>query len=116
MAKQTFDRAGFFAVLDAERMTRDLSWRQVAKETGMSASTFTRLRDGHGPDLDSLGVLCNWIGLDPGAFYPTVNRLGKFSLGWFVAELAGDNTLSPTARTAIRKVVVGVYEALKELP
>lgn len=116
MAKQTFDRAAFFATLDATRISHGLSWRQVADETGISASTFTRLGQGHAPELDVFGTLCGWLGITPTDFFDYGEVRGSTWLAKFVSEIHIDDALSPAAREAISKVMVGVYEALKELP
>ena len=52
LAKRSFDAAGFFAALDAQRRSTKKTWKQVAGEAGLSASTLTRLAQGHRPDID----------------------------------------------------------------
>jgi transcriptional regulator with XRE-family HTH domain len=41
-------------VLDQQRATRGMSRRGVARETGLSFSTFTRIRTGKAPDAHAL--------------------------------------------------------------
>ena len=50
--------------LDARRLERGLSWRDLAEITGLSASTFSRLADGNRPDADALVTLLVWLDLD----------------------------------------------------
>jgi transcriptional regulator with XRE-family HTH domain len=58
------DVAELFRQLDARRRWRGLSWRALARELGLSASTLTRLRDGGGaPDADALMTLLVWLGV-----------------------------------------------------
>lgn len=70
-----------YAALDVHRETQGLSWRDVARITGLSASTFTRLRHGRSLDLDGYVVCCRWLGLPLEAFttdqvtYPTPETL-----------------------------------------
>ena len=116
MARRTFDRAAFFATLDATRISRGLSWRQVADETGISASTFTRLGNGHAPELDAFGVLCAWLSITPTSFFGFGVMGASAGPARWVSEIHSDPALSPTARVALGKVVVGAYEALKDLP
>ena len=74
MAKRAkFDGIAFYAALDGERQARQFTWRRVAQESGVSASTLTRIAQGKHPDVDSLAALSVWSGLD-------VNRFvrGKF--------------------------------------
>jgi transcriptional regulator with XRE-family HTH domain len=51
-----------YAALDAQRAGAGLSWRQLAKERGLSPSTFTRLANGHRPDVDAFVALVRWLG------------------------------------------------------
>ena len=51
-----------YAALDAQREARGMSWRQLAKDRGLSPSTFTRLANGHRPDVDAFAVLVRWLG------------------------------------------------------
>lgn len=53
--------AALYAALDAERQTRSLSWRQTAKECGLSPSTMTRLANGLRPDVDAFATLVRWL-------------------------------------------------------
>src|SRR6266542_4045447 len=61
--KRTFDAAGFFAALDAQRRTQSMTWRDLAMKAGVSASTLTRMSQGKRPDVDGLASLLGWSGL-----------------------------------------------------
>lgn len=60
--KVGLDRRALHAALDERRETRHLSWRQVAREAGVSASTVTRLQSGRAPDVDGFARLISWLG------------------------------------------------------
>jgi transcriptional regulator with XRE-family HTH domain len=60
MSKAEFDAQGFHRALDAVRAARRLNWKLVAEESGVSASTLTRLAQGRRPDVDSLAALVGW--------------------------------------------------------
>ena len=62
--KARFDGNAFYAALDGERQARQCTWRRVAQESGVSASTLTRIAQGKHPDVDSLAALSAWSGLD----------------------------------------------------
>lgn len=51
-----------YAALDAQREAAGMSWRQLAKDRGLSPSTFTRLANGHRPDVDAFAALVGWLG------------------------------------------------------
>lgn len=114
---QTFNQGAFYASLNAARSAQGLDWKHVSELSGISAPTFTRMAQGRSIDLETFGALCEWSGLNPGSFFHTERWASEpANVARFVAELANDETLSPTARVALGKVVVGAYEALKDLP
>ena len=51
-----FDGDAFYAALDGERQARQFTWRRVAEESGVSASTLTRISQGKRPDVVEVGV------------------------------------------------------------
>ncbi|QCX81205.1 hypothetical protein C9F11_38110 [Streptomyces sp. YIM 121038] len=55
--------------LDARRRERGLTWRELADQVGISASTFSRLADDKRPDADALVTLLVWLDLDDGLAY-----------------------------------------------
>jgi transcriptional regulator with XRE-family HTH domain len=61
-ARSRLDTEALYAALDAQRQGRDLSWRQLAKEVGVSPSTMTRLAQGQRPDVDAFAALVQWLG------------------------------------------------------
>ena len=52
--------------LKRQRGSRSL--RDVEQVTGISASTLSRLENGHLPRVDHFLSLCQWMGVDPNAF------------------------------------------------
>jgi len=63
MKSARFDTPAFYSALDIVRRGRELHWSQVALESGLSASTLTRMSQGKRPDIDGLAALCAWSGL-----------------------------------------------------
>jgi transcriptional regulator with XRE-family HTH domain len=64
----TVDVAALYAALDQKRQAEDLSWRELAARLGLSASTFTRLAQGHRPDVDAFATLLRWLGMPAESF------------------------------------------------
>ncbi len=62
------DITALLAALDTHRVTQGLSWREVARSTGISASTFSRMASGHYPDLDGYAICCRWLGVSLDTF------------------------------------------------
>jgi transcriptional regulator with XRE-family HTH domain len=69
MAHGQLDVSALYSALDAERRARDISWRQLAKEVGVSPSTLTRLANGHRPDVDAFAALVHWLGVPAERFF-----------------------------------------------
>lgn len=53
--------------IDQRRQEQALTWRQLASRLDLSASTLSRLTDGHRPDADALVTLLVWLDLDDAA-------------------------------------------------
>lgn len=64
MSAPAFDVAGFRAALDRSRNAQGVQWREVARQTGVSASTLSRMATGRTPDAASMAALCAWAGID----------------------------------------------------
>lgn len=68
MATTRIDVAGLYAALDAQRGERKLSWRQLAKEIGVSPSLMSRLANGYRPDADGFATLVRWLNISAESF------------------------------------------------
>jgi transcriptional regulator with XRE-family HTH domain len=64
----TVDVAALYAALDQQRRAAGQSWRELAARLGLSASTFTRMAQGHRPDVDAFATLLHWLGMPAEAF------------------------------------------------
>lgn len=67
----TVDVVGLHAALDAAREGRGWSWRQLARELGLSASTMSRLANGQKPDVDAFAAMVAWLQADANRFIIT---------------------------------------------
>jgi len=59
------------AALDAARTEKELSWRQMAKEIGVSASTVSRMANGLKPDVTAFAAMTTWLRIPAETFYVT---------------------------------------------
>lgn len=64
-----FDWTAFSAALDTVRESRGLTWKDVAEQTQISASTFSRLQKGKGCDVDSIAALRQWMKIPIDKFF-----------------------------------------------
>ena len=61
------------AALDSARDARELSWRQLAKEIGVSASTISRMANGLKPDVTAFAAMTTWLRMPAESFYVGVD-------------------------------------------
>ena len=58
-----FDSDAFYAALNAARLARQKTWKDVAEEAGVNASTLSRIGQGAKPDVNGLAALLSWSSL-----------------------------------------------------
>lgn len=106
-----FDGDKFVATLDDTRQARRLTWRKVADEAGVSASTLTRLSQGKRPDVDSLGALAHWAGVETDAFFKTHKppRVTE-PLAQAIGYLRADPSLGKDGVNALEAILRVTYE------
>jgi transcriptional regulator with XRE-family HTH domain len=116
MPKGQFDAEAFYEALDRKRVSKNLTWKQVAEQSHVSASTLTRMAQGKRPDVDSMAALAAWSGLSIDIF---VVQEGKKSpqtdsIGAITTYLRADPNLTQQSADAIEAVLIAVYEKLKK--
>ncbi len=114
MASEEFDVTKFFAALDNEREMRKKSWKKVADEANVSASTLTRISQGRRPDIDSYGALCRWAGFSGESFFRSQTKKAEAEpLTQLSTYLRADPNLSPSGASALEAIIRAAYEGLK---
>jgi transcriptional regulator with XRE-family HTH domain len=109
-----FDADGFYQALDAQRAARKLTWKQVAAESGVSASTLTRMAQGRRPDVDGLAALASWSGLNADDFVRSEDKPEQPEpLAMISTFLRADPNLSPEGATALDELIKATYERLR---
>ncbi len=56
-----FDTKALHTALDEQRKRQDMSWADVFGETGVSASTLRRTRDGGRLEVDGMLAMVYWL-------------------------------------------------------
>jgi len=110
-----FDVGALHAALDGERIVRRLTWKDVSGESGVSASTLTRLSQGKRPDVDSLTALTHWMGVSADSFMGITQKGfgGASPLAQISSILRDDPNLSKDAATALDELVKSTYARLR---
>ena len=108
-----FDGGAFFAALDTERQARQCTWKQVAEECGISASTLTRMAQGRHPDVNGLAALATWSGLDVNRFLrsPSAEEEPE-PLAVISSCLHSDPRLNKQAAVALDQMVKAAYRSM----
>ncbi|MBI2373859.1 MAG: helix-turn-helix transcriptional regulator [Deltaproteobacteria bacterium] len=114
------DLPKFYAALDAARKARALSWRQLASEAGVSASTLTRMAQGRRPDVDSFALLVRWVGLSADTFLSLESESDiPFSqdqtLAVISTYLRANKNLSSESASALEDIIQAAYQRLKKV-
>jgi len=111
--KGWFDAGAFYESLDAARQARRLNWKQVAAESGVSASTLTRMAQGKRPDVDGLAALAAWSGLNADDYIRSEEaRPAPDPLAQITTYLRSDRNLTPEAATALDQLIKATYVRL----
>ena len=111
-----FDVAALHAALDSERRSRRLTWKDVAGQSGVSASTLTRLSQGRQPDVNSLAALTTWLGMSADHFMraETVDQFGAASpLAQISSIIHRDPHLNPEGAVALEELIRATYARLR---
>lgn len=109
-ARPSFDALGFRAAVDRSRVARGLLWKHVAKQTGVSTSTLSRMQEGRRPDAASLAALSAWAGINPANYREQPAPPARFSAEALAssiremvkADIQGDGARYTMHETAMR--------------
>ena len=119
-----FDAGAYYTALARIVRAQKISWRQVARETGITPSTLTRMAQGRRPDAASLAVLSAWAGLNPADFVEdsrdaaatAKHHSAQNSLQAISGVLRSDPNLPPEAARALEDIIHVAYDELKRTP
>ncbi|WP_192385109.1 helix-turn-helix domain-containing protein [Mesorhizobium silamurunense] len=116
MPKSEFRADEFHAALGRVRAAKRLNWKQVAEQSGVSASTLTRIAQGKRPDVDSLAALVSWSGLSADAFVARAEQPHKKAqpLSDIANVLYADASLSEDGRATMMDLITAAYLRLSK--
>ena len=101
------DHLGFASAIAAKRGAQGV--RAAARDAGVSSATFSRVENGHMPDMETFEKLCGWLGADPKRF---LSGVGTEVVAAVQFKKAGA-VLPETAR-ALGELVTAVFEMIKD--
>jgi transcriptional regulator with XRE-family HTH domain len=111
-----FDTPAFYKALDAQRTAREMTWKQVAAESKVAASTVTRMAQGRRPDVDGLAALCAWSGLKADDFVRAREgtRGTPETLAMISTLLRADPHLTSDGASYLEEVIQSGYKRMKK--
>jgi transcriptional regulator with XRE-family HTH domain len=110
-----FNGDAFYRALESTVTRRSKNWKQVAAETGVSASTLARMAQGRRPDAASLAALSAWAGLNPSDFVNAPYKVPHPEpLAQISSLLRTDPNLDAQAAEAVEAIVRAAYERLRK--
>ena len=112
MGEKRFDASGFYQALSTTVTARDVTWKQVGQETGVSASTLSRMAVGRVPDAASVAALSSWAGLNAGDFVAMPRRQME-PLAMVGKLFREDPSLDDDAVQTLEAIVRTTYERLR---
>ncbi len=113
MAEDRFDTEAFYAALNAARLSRQKTWKDVADEAGVNASTLSRMGQGGNPDVEGLAALLKWSNLKAEAFIRGATNKRSEPIAEITALLRADPHLTKQNAKLIEDIVVGTYKQLR---
>jgi len=118
MPEGHLDVEALYAALDARRKSKDLSWREVAREAGVSPSTLTRMAQGKRPDVDGFAALLGWLGIRAEKFLKTgqtrVPKAKEDPMAMISTYLRASKELDKKTVEALENIIQVAWRNLKQ--
>lgn len=109
-----FDSDAFYAALNAARLSRQKTWKDVAEEAGVNASTLSRIGQGAKPDVNGLAALLSWSNLKAELFIRGGAQQEAEPIARITALLRADPKLSLNNAKLIEEIVISTYNNLRD--
>lgn len=68
MADVDVDVTALYGALEGARAQKELSWREIARQVGVGASTMSRLAQGLSPDVKAFARMIRWLNVPAETF------------------------------------------------
>jgi transcriptional regulator with XRE-family HTH domain len=87
--------------------------RAAAAEVDISAATFSRVENGHMPDLETFAKICKWVGRDPGEFLGFGSQPDPAVSAGAQVHLRKQPTVSKETAESLGALILKVQEAAR---
>jgi len=116
--KTVVDVDALYSALDKKREKHGVSWRDLAGDLDLSPSTFTRLAQGHRPDIDTFTTLLHWLDM-PAEKYtrldgapPTMTSASDKPLVEITTLLRSSKSLRPDEADALNNIITAAFKSI----
>jgi transcriptional regulator with XRE-family HTH domain len=113
MPEDRFDADAFYSALNAARLSRQKTWKDVAEEAGVAASTLSRMAEGAKPDVNGLAALLAWSNLKAESFIRGPTNKRSEPIAEITALLRADPHLTKQNAKLIEQIVLSTYKQLR---
>jgi transcriptional regulator with XRE-family HTH domain len=88
--------------------------RAAAGEIGISPATLSRIEHGRVPDIETLGKVCRWLGVDPADYIGAPKSSAKGAASLQIA-FKKDRAITQKTSRALGRLIVAAYHQFSEL-
>lgn len=85
--------------------------RAAAAEVGISTATFSRIENGHMPDLETFAKICKWLGEDPSEFLGISRQKSEPSTA--TVHFRKEMTTDLQTAASLAQAIFGAQQALQ---
>ena len=85
--------------------------RAAAAEAEISSATFSRVENGHMPDLETFAKICKWLGKDPREFLGFERE--EAAPPQAVVQFKKDRTVSRDTAVALGELILAAQNAMR---
>ena len=107
----TVEIGEFGRLLVAKRGSRGI--RAAAAEANVSSATFSRVENGHMPDLGTFAKLCKWLERDPREFLGMDPASGPSPRPSAVVHFKKKKTVKPETAVALGELILAAQRAIR---
>jgi transcriptional regulator with XRE-family HTH domain len=105
------DIAEFGRLLAAKRGARGV--RAAALEAEVSSSTYSRVENGHMPDLETFAKLCRWLDRDPADFLGLERGKGDAFAAKAVVHFKKKKTVKTETAKSLGELILAAQRAIR---
>lgn len=110
-----FEALAFYKALKTTVEVRKTTWKQVSADTGVSATTLSRMSDGRQPDSGSMAALAAWAGLNISDFVSGIVKPTPEPMAMVGKLLREDTSLPEGGADMLEAILKTAYENLKRM-